>query len=204
MNIRTAIIFGVPLLLGILELGHPAIKPGDPIAPIVAPMAVWWTALHVLQIPLFPLLGVALLLLVAGLQGRAARISRAAIYGFIVLYPAFDAAVGISSGVLLQHVNSASGLTVLEPALQALFWGPVTGSIALLASACWLVGVVAAALARRSIGAPVSAVVFLVLSGVLLGIAHIRPFGPLGCLCFLIAAIVLERSRVQLPRSAPA
>ena len=56
---RRLIMFGVPLVLGLLELGHPALLPGDDIVATIAPIATWWTILHVLQVPLFALLGVA-------------------------------------------------------------------------------------------------------------------------------------------------
>jgi len=188
---RRILLLGVPLILGALELGHPGLWPGDDIVATVAPMAAWWTALHVLQVPLFALLGVAAFLLVRGLPGRAALIGRCAIGLFIVVHPAFDAAVGISSGVLLQALGSDQG-TALEPALQTLFWGPVTGLMAIVGSASWLVALLATAWARRRTGTPLPACGLLALSGVLLGISHVRPFGPLACLCFLGGAALIE------------
>jgi hypothetical protein len=136
-----------PLIFGLLELGHPALLPGDDIvatiAPIAtAPIATWWTALHVLQVPLFALLGVAVFLLIRGLDSRAATVSRYAIAIFIVVYPAFDAAVGIASGVLCRTSSGAD----LEAALQNLFWGPVTGSMA-----SWL-SLMAGGAARSGLG----------------------------------------------------
>jgi hypothetical protein len=194
--LRRSILFAPPLVLGLLEIGHPALLPGDDIVATIAPIAGWWTALHVVQVPLFALLGAAVFLLVRDLDGRAAAISRSAIAVFIVGYPAFDAAVGIASGVLILTAASAA----LEPGLQNLFWGPVTGMMAIVASASWLIALVSAAWAWRKHGAPGSAVIFLGLSGLLLGIAHIRPLGPLACLCFLIGAALIEfRSRGSKP-----
>jgi hypothetical protein len=122
-SMRRPIVFGVPFILGILELGHPALLPSDDIAATIVPIATWWTVLHVLQVPLFALLGVAVWLLVRDLDGRPATISRYAISLFIVVYPAFDAAVGIASGVICR----TSAAPDLETGLQSLFWGPVTG-----------------------------------------------------------------------------
>jgi hypothetical protein len=185
---RRSLVLGVPLILGLLELGHPALLPGDDIAATIAPIATWWTILHVLQVPLFALLGFAVFMLVRDIDNRAATISRCASAIFIVVYPAFDAAVGISSGILCRTAASAE----LEKGLQDLFWGPVTGVMAIVGSASWLVALVSAPWAWRKRDAPVAAVALLVMSGVLLAIGHIRPFGPLACLCFLIAAAVLE------------
>jgi hypothetical protein len=187
-SLPKVIIFVAPLILGLLELGHPALLPGDDIVATIAPIATWWTALHVLQVPLFALLGVAVFLLIRGLDSRAATVSRYAIAIFIVVYPAFDAAVGIASGVLCR---TSSGQD-LEAALQNLFWGPVTGSMAIVGSVSWLVAVLAAAWALRAQGAPALAVGALALAGVLLAVGHIRPLGPLACLSFLIGATMLE------------
>jgi hypothetical protein len=179
-------------VLGLLELGHPALLPGDDIVATIAPIATWWTVLHVLQVPLFALLGVAVFLLVRDLNGLAAKVSRYAICVFIVVYPAFDAAVGIASGVLCQSTASPD----LETGLYNLFWGPVTGVMAIVGSASWLVALNTAAWAWRKHGASALAVGFLALSGLLLGVGHIRPLGPLACLCFLIGVALIEfRSR---------
>jgi hypothetical protein len=186
-------LFGVPLVLGVLEVGHPALLPGDDIFATIAPIARWWTLLHILQIPLFALLGVAVLLLLGDLRGQAATVSRHAIALFILVYPAFDAAVGISSGVTcLTAIAAGSSGVELESGLQALFWGPVTGSMAVVGSLSWVVGTFTAAWALRKARTPMIACLLLALSGVLLGIAHIRPFGPLACLAFLLAVVSIE------------
>jgi hypothetical protein len=182
------IIFGAPLILGLLELGHPALMPGDNILATIVPISAWWTILHVLQVPLFALLGVAAFLLVRDLDGHAATISRCAIVVFIVIYPAFAAAVGIASGVLCRTSEGRD----LEAALQSLFWGPVTGLMAIVGSASWLVAMFAAAWALRIQGAPALAIVSLALSGMLLAAGHFRPIGPLACLFFLIGAAMVE------------
>ena len=88
---RRALVLGPPIVLGLLELGHPGVMPGTPIAATLAPIATWWTVLHVAQIPLFALLGLAVWRLVHDLDGRAARISGGAVAVFVVIYPAFDA-----------------------------------------------------------------------------------------------------------------
>lgn len=192
--LRRLIVLGVPLILGVLELGHPALMPGDSIFEVLAPITVWWTVLHIVQIPLFALMGLATFLLVRDLDGRAARISRRAITVFVVVYPAFDAAVGVSSGIMMHNLGplTAEQHAFVEQNLQALFWGPVTGLMAVVGSGSWLVALVAAALAYRRAGAPLFVVGLLALSGLLLGVAHIRPIGPLACLSFLVAAASIE------------
>jgi hypothetical protein len=140
---------------------------------------------------LFALLGLAVLFLVGGLNSRSATASRYSIILFIVVYPAFDAAVGISSGLICRTLSTADGSSI-EGALQEIFWGPVTGTMAIIGAGSWLIALVCAAIALRRSGAGVAVAVLLVLSGILLAISHVRPFGPLACLCFLIAAFLTE------------
>jgi hypothetical protein len=71
----------------------------------------------------------------------------------------------------------------------------VTGMLAVTGSAAWFVALMAAALAWRQAGATALEYGLLALSGLLLGIAHVRPLGPLACLCFVLAAALIERRR---------
>jgi hypothetical protein len=122
---RRLLVLGPPLVLGILEIGHPGVTPGTPIAATLAPMVGWWIALHVAQVPLFALLGLTVWRLVRDLEGGAARVCGRALAVFVVVYPAFDAAVGVGSGVVLRALAPATAeqVAATEPAMQALFWG---------------------------------------------------------------------------------
>jgi hypothetical protein len=191
---RRSILIGAPLILGLLELGHPAIWPSDVISTTVQAIATWWTALHVMQVPLFALLGLAVFLLIQDLELWAATVSRYAIMLFVVVYPAFDGAVGISSGVLCQTLPPAQ-LASIEGALQEIFWGPVTGMMALVGSASWFIALISAAFALHKSGASSVATISLALSGLMLAISHVRPFGPLACLSVLIGATLVEFKR---------
>jgi hypothetical protein len=199
--LKKSVIYGVPVVLGLLETAHPALWPNDPIFPMIHPIATWWTVLHVLQVPLFALLGLAVLFLVAELKSPFATISRYSIVLFIVVYPAFDAAVGISSGLICRKWSAADG-PLIEGALQEIFWGPVTGTMAMIGSGAWLIALVCAAVALRKSGASVAVAVALALSGILLAISHVRPFGPLACLCFLVAAVLSEMHGRERGRAA--
>jgi hypothetical protein len=44
-SLPKVIIFVASLILGLLELGHTALLPGDDIVATIAPIATWWTAL---------------------------------------------------------------------------------------------------------------------------------------------------------------
>jgi hypothetical protein len=188
--LHKVVVLGVPLVLGVLEMAHPAFLPPESVIGTLMPIRDWWTLLHLLQVPLFALLGVAAWLLVRDRPGRAAQVSRRAIAVFTIIYPAFDAAVGIASGVILRTIETEdpAQLAALEIGLEALFWGPLTGFMAVVGSVSWLVALIAAAVSWRQAGAPWYPVAALVLAGLLLGIAHVRPLGPLACLFFLVGA----------------
>jgi hypothetical protein len=199
--VQQAVILGTPLVLGVLEVWHPVLVRGD-ICGTLAPVVTWWTVLHLLQIPLFALLGGAVILLLQALLGRTARIGRWAAVVFLVAYPAFDAVVGVGSGVLLQSAGDidAEQRRVLETSLQGLFRGPATQSLAVIGSTAWLVALAATALAWLGQGAPWPVAAAFVASGVLLSISHIPPFGPLACLFFLVGAtwlVLLGRGHLR-------
>jgi hypothetical protein len=189
-TLHKVVVLGVPLVLGLLEIGHPALRPPQSVIGTLMPIRDWWTLLHLLQLPLFALLGVAAWLLVRDRPGRAAQVSRRAIAVFIVIYPAFDAAVGVASGVMLRTIDTEDPLQLaaLEVGLEALFWGPFTGFLAAVGSVAWLVSLLAAAVSWRQAGTPWYPVAALAMAGLLLGIAHVGPLGPLACLFFLIGA----------------
>ena len=60
--LRRVVLLGTPLVLGILELGHPLLDHMNPIK-MLAPIATWWIILHLLLVPLFALMGWMLFLL---------------------------------------------------------------------------------------------------------------------------------------------
>ena len=68
----------------------------------------------------------------------------------------------------------------------------MTGLMAMAGSLAWVVALIAAACAWRGAGAPWAVVALLVVSGLLLGFGHIRPFGPLACAALLVAAAWIE------------
>jgi hypothetical protein len=86
--IQRVVILGAPLLLGLLEIWHPALGPQDNICSTLEAIKVWWTVLHVLQIPLFAFLGVTSYLLLRRFTGRIAMLGRVASLVFAVVYPA--------------------------------------------------------------------------------------------------------------------
>ena len=106
LTLRRIILLGTPLVLSVLMLFHPS--PYDDILGELVPIAQWWIVLHTIQFVLFALMGAALWMLIAGLQGVAATLSRVAAVVFAVFYDAGDAIAGISTGILARAAGGGS------------------------------------------------------------------------------------------------
>lgn len=210
--LRRLVLFGVPLILGVLEIFHPV--PGTSgIVATLSPQVNWWLTLHLLQLPLFGLLAVAVLLLTAGLHGRAATISRIGVWFFIVFYLAQDDVAGIANGIIIRAAQGVppSQQAGIEQVVHALFYdnpfvgGTLFSVIAVLGVLGWAVGVIAAGIALyRAHRISWMPLVLLVLAAILFGYGHGSPTGPLGMLCFFLAALWIELAPSQRTRSQPA
>jgi len=103
--IRRSIMFGAPLALAILMLTHPS-NPLSDLSKGLWPWADWFITLHLLLVVLFGLLGYIVTLLVADLDGLAARVSRLAMGIFVVFYTVFLTVDGIVGGLLVRNAHS--------------------------------------------------------------------------------------------------
>ena len=142
---RRLVLFGAPAATAVVNMSHPIVMP--PIYDMVLHHMPWWIVLHLVNLVLFALVGLAAYLLVRGRQDRAAKISRGAIACFIPLYAAFDSLAGIGTGVLVQQ---ASRITPADPgAVSAVidgYWqSPVLLGIATAGSVAWVIAMLAAA-----------------------------------------------------------
>jgi hypothetical protein len=167
---------------------------------------------HIGMMLFIPLFAAVVYLLLRGLEGTAAQISRIALVPFVVFYSAWEALQGIGVGIL---VNELKGLPQADEALRAdlvqdfaehVLIGPfgVFGSIGGMGL---IVAAVAAGVALyRHAGAPVSVPVLLGISGLLIT-SHPPPYGPTGLALFIVAVLIVVRSqsgaRAAAPRAAP-
>jgi hypothetical protein len=159
-------LFIFPTILGGLNLTHPRITP--PIYNAVVHHLPWWTTLHLLNLILFPLLGLSGYLLVRDVQNFAATVSRVAIAIYVPIYAAFDALAGIGTGILVLNAQRlASNGSTAAPLIDA-YWssGPVN-TVAAVGSIAWVIAMLSAAVAftdadRRRLVAIVALVLFFV------------------------------------------
>ncbi|MGI9050337.1 MAG: hypothetical protein ACR2GU_13360 [Rubrobacteraceae bacterium] len=198
--LRRIVLLGTPLALTILMLFHPS--PYDDVIGALIPMAGWWLTLHVVQFVLFALMGAAVYLLVDGLKGVAATISRLAAAVFVIFYDAGDAVAGIATGILAQ---SAQGLpverqTALAESIRVIFGDPTKNLLFEVGILAWVIALVTVAISLYRAGASRLPLILLILPALFMNLDHAFPFGSLTFGTFLLIALWLEIDRFPLPR----
>lgn len=150
--------------------------------------AQWWQV-HVVLLPLFPLLAVVLWVLLRGERGLVAGAARVAAYGYAVFYTALDALAGIAAGYVVQTVGRPD-----QSSIDLRSLGNELGTIGAYAfvGACVLAVVV---LVRRHGQAALPGGVALIAGSVPFAMGHVYwPVGGIGLLgvaagCALLAAL---------------
>jgi hypothetical protein len=140
--IRRIILLGTPLALAILNLFHPS-------SMAIRANLNWWITLHILNLPLFALAGLAAILLLAGGHSIIATSSRVLLIIFAVVYPAFDALLGIGSGIMVRFATTlpASQQGPILLASSEIFHDPITLTIGFVGNMAWLLGILTGVLA---------------------------------------------------------
>jgi hypothetical protein len=195
-----AFIIGVPAAWGILLLFHPGSEDSR-FYPAIDGHVFAWQAVHIGMAVFVPLFAAAVYLLLRGVNGPAAAISRIGLAAFAVFYAAFEITLGVGTGILTEQVNAlpageqAVGVEVLESYATS---GVITaftilGSIGLIAA---MVG--AAFALRGAYGLGQAPLALLILSTPLIAI-HEPPLGPIGLATFIVAVVLFVRQRGQSP-----
>lgn len=189
---RWLVLLGTPLALAVVLWIHP--HAGDDVFANVEPVADTWFLVHVLLLPLFGLLGVALFLLLSGYRGRVATVGRIGVAIYLVFHTAYEAIAGIAVALA---VREAEGLSDAQSegageVVTVLSSDPMVGGLALLGTAGSIVAVGAIAVSLRRDGAPVLPLVLL--AGAPVGlVAHGSvPTGPLSVVIFAVGVAWLE------------
>ena len=205
---EAAFILGVPLAWAVLLLFHPAGE-GDNVYADLQDDVTPFLVVHVGTMVFIPLLGAAVYLLIRGLDGTAAMVSRIGLALFVVFYTVWEALYGIGNGILAHEVNElpeaeqATGADLLQdyseyPLIRNFGVFAVIGTVGFIAA------MLAAGIALRDrAGAPLSVVILLGLSGLLIT-GHPPPFGPIGLVLFVIAVVLFWRSQSAVREPATA
>ena len=205
-----AFAIGVPLAWAVLLWFHPDVDPDDVYGSLQDDVTAY-LVVHVGTLIFIGLMGAALYVLVRGMPGTAARVSRLAIGPFVVLYAAWEAVIGLAIGVMVQHGNDVpvGQRPAVADTIQSIGSNGIIGDagiVGVVGALAWAVAVIAAAVAYRSAGAPTLAWVLLALSAVVA--SHPPPIGPIGLVFFAGAVALLARServsrQVEVAPTAP-
>ena len=196
---EVAFLIGVPLLWGVLLLFHPG-GTGEEIYLDARDNVTAFMVVHVGMMLFIALMAVAVLLLLRGVEGTAAWVSRIALVPFVVFYSAWEVAQGIAVGILVEDVNGRPqaervlGADLIQDFAENVLIGPfgVFGSIGSLGL---ITATIAAGVAlRQRAGASLAVAALLGLSGFLIT-AHPPPYGPTGLALFIVAVLLFLRSR---------
>ncbi|GAA5073664.1 hypothetical protein GCM10023259_074660 [Thermocatellispora tengchongensis] len=128
----------VPAVLAVAGFWHPHHLTQD--------TAGRWITLHLLLLPVFPLLAAPLLLLLRGHKGPWATAARVGSYIYAIFYTSLDAIAGIAYGTLVANTGDLTTLSRAGTAIDV-----VGGALGLIGSAGFLLAAVATttALAAR-------------------------------------------------------
>jgi hypothetical protein len=197
---QLALLIGVPLAWAVLLLFHPTGEGESITYAELQDQVTRWMVVHMGMLLFIPAMAAAVYVLVRGVEGAAARVSRISLVPFLVFYGAFETLVGIGTGILVHDVN---GLAARERAVAAPLVEEFNENVLIRAfgvfssigSIAFIASTIAAGVAlRRRAGAPLAVPILLGLSGFLIT-AHPPPFGPTGLALFIAAVLLFARSR---------
>jgi hypothetical protein len=99
-----AFLIGVPLLWAILLLFHPGGE-GDQIYLDARDTVTRFLVVHIGMMLFIPLMAAGIYLLLRGVEGTAARVSRIALVPFVVFFSAWETLQGTANGILVNELN---------------------------------------------------------------------------------------------------
>jgi hypothetical protein len=147
-TIRTLIVFGAPVLVGVLNLFHPIYLKHTNIYDGLHAFTDRWITLHVLNLFGFALLGLAAYLLILERHGIAATVAKAALLLFVPFYAGFDSIIGIATGNLMRYASGLplDQLPALKTAIDAFWNNSVATFLAIVGSVSWSLAMSASAI----------------------------------------------------------
>jgi len=191
----------MPLLWAVLLLFHPS-GDGTQVYRDLEGDFTAWMVVHLGMLVFIPLMAVAVWLLLRGIHGTAARVSRISVVAFAVFYGAFETLQGLGNGALVSALNGLPEVdgTTREAVVQDFAEYPLLrdfGVFSNIGNVAFLVAMIAAGIAlRRHADAPRAVAVLLGLAGLLIP-AHPPPFGPTGLALFIAAVVIYLRSEPE-------
>jgi hypothetical protein len=187
--VRVLTVAGPAVVLAGLGLTHPQ--------ELTATSAAWWTRLHIVLLPIFPLLAVSLWLILRRVPGPMAWAGRIAAYGYATFYTVTDVIIGIGAGKLTEF-NAARGLQQRTVEVDRLIGvGNDVGGIGVWCFALACAASAAAVVMRVGRRALPGAAVLLAAAVLFTGGWHI--YWPAGVATMLVLAVGLGLLAAALP-----
>jgi hypothetical protein len=197
---QLAFMVGVPAAWGILLLFHPTGET-DGFYEQIEGNVTAWVAVHLGMGVFVPLFAGVVYLLLRGLDGTAAKVSRTGMAVFAVFYAMWEVLLGGGTGILANEVAAlpeaqhAIGRDLVESYAESavLMTLSAIGSVGL---AVGMIGAVVALRAAYRLGwIPLA---LMLLSLPLIAI-HEPPFGPIGLALFIVAVLVFAWQQAGAP-----
>ena len=192
------LLVGIPAAWAILLLFHPT-GDGEDFYPIIRDEVTPWLMVHLATMVFVPMMAAVIFLLLRGIEGKAAAISRIALAVFAVVYLAWEVLIGIGTGVLIDQVNQLSPAErpVGAELVEGFTDNGVVRAFELIGTGAWIIALAGAGTALvRERAAPVAVLILLVLAA--LPIAwHVAPFGQVGLALFIAAVVIAVRGRTS-------
>jgi hypothetical protein len=162
-----------------------------------------WIGVHIALAVGAGLMAMAAYTLIDGLPGRAAKVARVALIVFPIFFIAWEATLGIGTGLMVDQANglAAADRAPTADAIQGYFDSPVLLALSAVGNGAWIVAMIAAALAFRGAGAPGSVVALVSLSSLFV-LHDAGPVGAVGLACFATASVLVSRDDRALTRPA--
>jgi hypothetical protein len=189
---RRAFLVAVPVLVAVVIAGHP---PDPATATDLGAQTDRYIWIHVGLLFLLPLLGIVIWTLLRGLTGPAATLARVLLPVALVFYAAFDALVGIGSGLLAREAMQMTGADLAGAEALAARWMQIPWPMPIVSTlgvVSWTAALLAAAVAHWRAGSSWIVVAGLALAGPLFGFGHPFFTGIIGMAGLLAAALTIE------------
>jgi hypothetical protein len=201
---EVAFILGVPAAWAILLLFHPGGEP-DTIYLNLQDTVDRFLVVHVGMLVFIPLFAAAVYVLMRGIEGTAARVSRIALIPFVIFYGAFETLQGIGVGTLVDDLNGQSGIDqatredLTQDFAENILFRDL-GVFVSIGNLALVTAMIAAGVALRDrAGAPLSVAILFGIYAFLIS-AHPPPYGPAGLALFIIAVLLFLRSQSMASR----
>jgi hypothetical protein len=148
-SFRYIILFGPPILVGLVNLFHPVHASSTGIYNTISLQIDWWLTLHVINMIGFAAIGLSVYLLVKDLTGLPATICKLALAVYLPFYVGFDALIGIGTGTLVKYATTLSpaDLVIVERAIDDFWNNGLAYALAAIGSLGWLIALMSASIA---------------------------------------------------------